>query len=103
MRRDSKEGSEGFYSLKSTSNEQDESDDSFTVAFEDHADANNFCFLLQSFFEDLGSFSADAVPVSIRVRILYALSHYYPYENWNRSFTGQLYEPIVSSRMYNHV
>ncbi|KAK7387908.1 hypothetical protein VNO78_22706 [Psophocarpus tetragonolobus] len=66
MRRDSEEGSEGLYSLKFTSNEQDQSDDSYTVAFEDHADANNFCFLLESFFEDLGYFSADAVPMSIQ-------------------------------------
>lgn len=74
MRRDSKDGSEGFYNIMLTSNEQDQSDDSFTVAFEDRADANNFCFLLQSFFEDLESFSADAVPVSIKVRILHVLT-----------------------------
>ena len=75
MQRDSEEGSEGLYSLKFTSKEQEQSDDdSYTVAFEDHADANNFCFLLKSFFEDLGSFSADAVPMSIQVRILYALT-----------------------------
>ncbi|KAG5011123.1 hypothetical protein AAZX31_07G229200 [Glycine max] len=67
MQRDSEEGSEGLYSLKFTSKEQEQSDDdSYTVAFEDHADANNFCFLLKSFFEDLGSFSADAVPMSIQ-------------------------------------
>ncbi|CAJ1941009.1 unnamed protein product [Sphenostylis stenocarpa] len=75
MRRDSKEGSEGFYSLKFTSKEQDRSDDSFTIAFEDHADANNFCFVLESFFEDLESFSADAIPMSIQDLNEEILSH----------------------------
>ncbi|XP_061349194.1 uncharacterized protein LOC133294525 [Gastrolobium bilobum] len=60
------EGPKGLYSLKFTSKEQDQSDDSYTVAFEDHADAYNFCFLLESFFKDLGDFSADAVPMSIQ-------------------------------------
>lgn len=73
MQRDSEERSTGLYSFKFTSKEQDQSDDSYTVAFEDHADANNFCFILESFFKDLESFSADAVPMSIQVRILYAL------------------------------
>ncbi|KHN03357.1 hypothetical protein glysoja_004383 [Glycine soja] len=68
MQRDSEEGLEGlYYGLKFTSKEQEQSDDdSYTVAFEDHADANNFCFLLKSFFEDLGSFSAYAVPMPIQ-------------------------------------
>ncbi|XP_027331294.1 uncharacterized protein LOC113846823 isoform X2 [Abrus precatorius] len=66
MQRDSDGGSKGLYTLKFTSKEQDQSDDSYTVAFEDHADANNFCFLLESFFKDLGDFSADAVPMSIQ-------------------------------------
>lgn len=63
------EGGNGLYSVKFTSKEQGLSDGSYTVAFEDHADANNFCFLLDSFFEDLGDFSANAVPMSIQVRI----------------------------------
>lgn len=66
MQRYSDEGSTGLYSFKFSSKEQDLSDDSYTVAFEDHADANNFCFLLESFFKDLRSFSADAVPMSIQ-------------------------------------
>ncbi|KAF7837820.1 uncharacterized protein G2W53_006302 [Senna tora] len=68
MRRGSKEeeGPRGLYSLKITSQEQDQSVYAYTVAFEDHADAKNFCFLLESFFEDLGDFSADAVPMSIQ-------------------------------------
>ncbi|XP_057415099.1 uncharacterized protein LOC130709977 [Lotus japonicus] len=60
------EGGKGLYSVKFTSKEQGLSDGSYTVAFEDHADANNFCFLLDSFFEDLGDFSANAVPMSIQ-------------------------------------
>ncbi|XP_028751538.1 uncharacterized protein LOC114711322 isoform X2 [Neltuma alba] len=67
MRRGSdKEGPSGLYSLKMTSQEEDQNYYSYIVAFEDHADANNFCFLLESFFEDLGDFSADAVPMSIQ-------------------------------------
>ncbi|KAI9122938.1 hypothetical protein K1719_005827 [Acacia pycnantha] len=67
MRRGSdKEGPSGLYNLKMTSQEDDQNDYSYIVAFEDHADANNFCYLLESFFEDLGDFSADAVPMSIK-------------------------------------
>ncbi|RDY04666.1 hypothetical protein CR513_11592, partial [Mucuna pruriens] len=66
MQRDSEEGSTGLYSVKFASKEQDQSDDSYAVAFEDHADANNLCFLLESFFKDLGSFSADAIPMSMQ-------------------------------------
>lgn len=63
------EGPKGLYSLKLTSKEPEQSGDSYTVAFEDHADANNFCFLLESYFEDLDDFSANVVPMSIQVRI----------------------------------
>ncbi|KAK7363577.1 hypothetical protein VNO77_05724 [Canavalia gladiata] len=67
MQRSSDGGSKGLYSVKFTSKEHNQGDDdSYTVAFEDHADANNFCFLLESFFKDLGDFSADAVPISIQ-------------------------------------
>lgn len=78
------EGHKGIYSLNFTSKEREQNDDSYTVAFEDPADANNFCFLLESYFEDLGdNFSANAVPMSIQVRIsaftanknLYALTY----------------------------
>lgn len=68
----------GLYTLRVTSRTDDlgasQTDDlgdsSYTVAFEDRGDANNFCYLLESFFEDLGDFSADIVPLSIKVRIL---------------------------------
>jgi hypothetical protein len=59
----------GLYTLKSASSAQEQIN-SYTVAFEDRVDANNFCFLLESFFEDLGDFSADIVPISIKVNIL---------------------------------
>ncbi|KAI6668460.1 hypothetical protein NL676_013513 [Syzygium grande] len=51
----------GFFTLKTAPEDSDAS--SFTVAFEDRVDANNFCFLLESFFEELGDFSADIVPL----------------------------------------
>ncbi|XP_054806180.1 LOW QUALITY PROTEIN: uncharacterized protein LOC129308811 [Prosopis cineraria] len=76
MRRGSdKEGPSGLYSLKITSQEEDQNGYSYIVAFEDDADANNFCFLLESFFEDLGDFSADAVPMSIQVKISTMLTY----------------------------
>ncbi|KAF3456220.1 hypothetical protein FNV43_RR00870 [Rhamnella rubrinervis] len=60
MRRGSDpEGPEGLYTLKNGSQ-------SCTVAFEDRGDANNFCFLLESFFEDLGDFRADIIPLSVK-------------------------------------
>lgn len=70
MQRGSNGGQKALYRLKFTSKDQDQGDDdSYTVAFEDQADANNFSFLLESFFKDLGDFSADPVPMSIQVRI----------------------------------
>ncbi|KAK3010477.1 hypothetical protein RJ639_012696 [Escallonia herrerae] len=62
MRRgDDGEGPQGLFTLKKTS--QFDGDSAHTVAFEDRGDATNFCYLLQSFFEDLGDFSADIVPL----------------------------------------
>jgi hypothetical protein len=85
QRGSNEEGPKGLYSLNFTSKQGEHSDDSYTVAFEDQADANNFCFLLESFFEELGDedFNANAVPMSIQVRIsactanknLYALTY----------------------------
>ncbi|KAI4378928.1 hypothetical protein MLD38_016345 [Melastoma candidum] len=46
--------------------EDEDSDDeglSYVIAFEHRTDASNFCFLLDSFFEDLGDFGADIVPL----------------------------------------
>ncbi|KAF6142628.1 hypothetical protein GIB67_015114 [Kingdonia uniflora] len=52
------EGPEGLYSLKMD-------DNSYTIAFEDRHDASHFCQILELFFDDLGDFSADIVPLSI--------------------------------------
>ncbi|XP_062175402.1 uncharacterized protein LOC133880461 isoform X2 [Alnus glutinosa] len=60
------EGQGGLYTLKTASQAQEQSSSSYTVAFEDQVDAKNFCFLLESFFEELGNFSADIVPLSIK-------------------------------------
>ncbi|KAJ8565932.1 hypothetical protein K7X08_008508 [Anisodus acutangulus] len=49
------EGPEGLFTLKS-----------HTVAFQDRGDATNFCYLLQSFFEDLGDFSAEVAPLPVK-------------------------------------
>lgn len=59
------EGGEGLYTLKSISSTEDQT--SHIVAFEDRADATNFCYLLQSFFDDLEDFIADVVPLTVKV------------------------------------
>ena len=41
---------------------------SYAVAFADRGDATNFCFLLVSFFEDLGDVSVDIVTMSAKVK-----------------------------------
>lgn len=70
MRRGSdREGQAGFYNLKFGSQAQEQSNSSYTVAFEDRVDASNFCFLLEDFFKDLGDFSADILPLSIKVNL----------------------------------
>lgn len=48
---------------------------SYTIVFQDRGDAMNFCFLLESFFVDLGDVNADVVPLTIQVRILFELVH----------------------------
>lgn len=58
------EGPEGLFALKSSS--QVNGILSHTVLFEDRGDATNFCYLLQSFFEDLGDFSAEIVPLPVK-------------------------------------
>ncbi|KAH7513366.1 hypothetical protein FEM48_Zijuj12G0192500 [Ziziphus jujuba var. spinosa] len=57
---------EGFYTLKISSQSQKLDDSAYTIAFEDHGDANNFCFLLESFFEDLDDFRADVIPLPVK-------------------------------------
>ncbi|XP_027120826.1 uncharacterized protein [Coffea arabica] len=54
---------QGLYTLSSP---YAENDSSHMVAFEDRSDATNFCYLVQSFFEDLEDFTAEIVPLSIK-------------------------------------
>lgn len=71
IQRDSNtESPKALYRLNFTSKQREQGNDFYTVAFEDQADANNFCFILESFFEDLDDgFSAIVFPMSIQVRI----------------------------------
>lgn len=63
-------GTGGLYTLKLDTGTHKQNKSSYTVAFEDRCDANNFCFLLESFFEDLGDVRADIVPLSVKVSAL---------------------------------
>ncbi|GAB4851287.1 hypothetical protein Ancab_030583 [Ancistrocladus abbreviatus] len=65
------EGSEnepwrGFYTLKIESEAPKRTQTSYTVAFEDRVDATNFCYILESFFEDLPNTKADIIPLSVK-------------------------------------
>lgn len=64
----------GLFTLKIPSKTQDAEESTYTVAFEDHVDANNFCYLLESFFEELGNFTADIVPLPTKVRYKFLIS-----------------------------
>lgn len=59
--------SEGYFTLRTVSMEQNEDQVSHIIAFEDQNDARNFSYLLESVFEDLDDFSADVVPISTKV------------------------------------
>ena len=68
MRRGSEhEESGGLYALRVPPQADKHGDFSYTIAFEDRGNADNFCYLLESFFEDLGDFSADIVPLQVKV------------------------------------
>ncbi|EFH46466.1 hypothetical protein ARALYDRAFT_493302 [Arabidopsis lyrata subsp. lyrata] len=58
--------SEGFFTLRTESMEQNEGQVSYMIAFEDQSDARNFSYLLESVFEDLDDFIADIAPVSTK-------------------------------------
>ena len=61
----------GLFTLRVPSKTQDiEEYTTYTVAFEHHVDANNFCYLLESFFEELDNFTTDVVPLPTKVRVL---------------------------------
>ncbi|KAG7013639.1 hypothetical protein SDJN02_23806, partial [Cucurbita argyrosperma subsp. argyrosperma] len=54
----------GLFTLRVPSKTQDSEEyTTYTVAFEHHVDANNFCYLLESFFEELDNFTTDVVPL----------------------------------------
>ncbi|KFK44978.1 hypothetical protein AALP_AA1G328300 [Arabis alpina] len=59
--------SEGYFTLRTESMEQNEDQVSHIIAFEDQNDARNFSYLLESVFEDLDDFSADVVPISTKI------------------------------------
>jgi len=59
--------SEGYFTLRTESMEQNEGQVSHMIAFEDQSDARNFSYLLESVFEDLDDFSADIAPVTTKV------------------------------------
>ncbi|KAL5541860.1 hypothetical protein UlMin_009570 [Ulmus minor] len=64
MHRDSNpEGASGLFTIRTA--EAHEHDSAYTVAFEDRGDATNFSYLLETFFEDLGDFRADIIPLPI--------------------------------------
>lgn len=52
------------------SSSDDEDSASYTIAFQDQGDATNFCYLLETFFEELGDFTADVVPLTMKVRTI---------------------------------
>ncbi|XP_010434915.1 PREDICTED: uncharacterized protein LOC104718808 [Camelina sativa] len=58
--------SEGYFTLRTESMEQNEGQISHMIAFEDQSDARNFSYLLESVFEDLDEFIADIAPVSTK-------------------------------------
>ncbi|KAK8338725.1 hypothetical protein V6Z12_A09G271000 [Gossypium hirsutum] len=66
MQRGDDLGLEGLFTIQLSSEGQEQSKTSCVVAFEDRSDANNFCYLLECFFEDLGDFSADVIPMSVK-------------------------------------
>lgn len=66
MRRGFEQGAEGLFALRTASEVQDQDNSSYIVAFENHVDANHFCHLLESFYEDLGDFSTDIIPLSVK-------------------------------------
>ncbi|XP_023006301.1 uncharacterized protein LOC111499077 [Cucurbita maxima] len=54
----------GLFTLRIPSKTRDiEEYTTYTVAFEHHVDANNFCYLLESFFEELDTFTTDVIPL----------------------------------------
>ncbi|PWA79802.1 hypothetical protein CTI12_AA202110 [Artemisia annua] len=61
MQRGEEDDESGLFVIRSDS--QTQSGLAHTVAFEDRGDAMNFCYLLESFFEDLEDFNTNIIPV----------------------------------------
>lgn len=59
-------GEGGFYSLKTISDDPTLTHASYTVLFQDRGDAQNFCHLLESFFEELEDISISVIPLPIK-------------------------------------
>ncbi|ESQ55894.1 hypothetical protein EUTSA_v10025032mg [Eutrema salsugineum] len=57
---------EGYFTMRTESMEQNEGQVSHMIAFEDQSDAINFSYLLESVFEDLDDFSANIAPISTK-------------------------------------
>ncbi|XP_058076940.1 uncharacterized protein LOC131225426 isoform X2 [Magnolia sinica] len=64
LRGSDRKSSNGLYSLKMNSHSDVER--SYVITFEGRGDATNMCCILESFFQDLGDFSAEAIPLSIK-------------------------------------
>ncbi|KAH9298896.1 hypothetical protein KI387_030578, partial [Taxus chinensis] len=54
----------GLYSLEMAPGPDSSTRPHHTIAFEDHADARNFCYILQSHFHELGDTRAHVIPLS---------------------------------------
>lgn len=57
----------GLYTFKAKAKALNNKDEAYTVAFEDRSDANNFCYIVESFFEETSNFTADIVPLPTKV------------------------------------
>uniref|UniRef100_A0A803MEZ6 Uncharacterized protein n=1 Tax=Chenopodium quinoa TaxID=63459 RepID=A0A803MEZ6_CHEQI len=60
------EAQRGFYNIRIYTDAENQSYLSYTVAFEDRNDANNFSYLLESAFEDLPDAAVDIAPISTK-------------------------------------
>ncbi|XP_021844019.1 uncharacterized protein [Spinacia oleracea] len=58
------EAQRGFYNIKISTDSENQSYSTYTVAFEDMNDARNFSYLLESAFEDLPDAAVDIAPLS---------------------------------------
>lgn len=69
------EAQRGFYNIKISTDSENQSYSTYTVAFEDMNDARNFSYLLESAFEDLPDAAVDIAPLSTTVKLITCLFH----------------------------